>query len=1101
MKNTIPSAIRDNRKRGSVGEFLREKIKHNSKLSIVSAYFTIYAYEALKNKLDNIHNLNFLFGEPRFIKSIDPNKIDKQTFKIEIDELKLLKQLKQKRVAKECSVWIKEKVIIKSIKQINLLHGKMYHIDNNGIEDAILGSSNFTLNGLGLGSNPNIELNLEVDSKRDNNDLKEWFYDIWNNIELVEDVTDKVLEYLKQLHQNNSPEFIYYKTLYHIFEKFLAEQDKISLLEDVKLIDTQIWNILFEFQKDGVKGAINKIINHNGCIIADSVGLGKTFEALAIIKYFELRNNRVLVLCPKKLRENWTVYQAHNNDKSNFFIEDKFSYSVLSHTDLSREKGKTGDINLATINWGNYDLIVIDESHNFRNNVKGKRDKDGNTIRKSRYEKLMEDIIQEGLKTKVLLLSATPVNTNLKDLRNQILFITAGIDNAFSETIGISSIKETTRITQWIFTNWVKEKEKNKLTSKDLIEDIPPSFFKLLDELTIARSRKHILKYYKDSITKLGGFPKREKPSSIYSEIDLKGRFMSYDKLNDEISNYKLSLFSPFKYLKEEFQEYYEEKASRRIKYFSQGDRENFLIGMMKINFLKRLESSIKSFAITMGRTIDKIEKLEEKIKHFKKIQIQNPDKNYAILELEALNEEDEELQDVFTGTKLKYNLAHFRLDEWLKDLSEDNKQLDILYNSALSVKPERDAKLAKLKELIKEKVENPSVNKKGKLNKKVLIFTAFADTVYYLYDELKDWIRKELKVNIAMLSGGAKANKTTLGKNDFNRILTNFSPISKNRDLDTSMPQDEEIDILIATDCISEGQNLQDCDYLINYDIHWNPVRVIQRFGRIDRIGSLNKSVSMINFWPTEDLNKYINLKNRVEARMALVDISATASDNILETDEIKDLIKDDLKYRDKQLLRLKEEILDLEDFNDNISLTDFTLDDFRIELLKYLEKYKIKLAEAPLGLYAITPSNNEYKQIKEGIIFCLKQKSSIKENSKINPLEPYFLVYITKDGLIRYNFTNPQNILEIYRILCSNKEKPYEELCKLFDKETDNGKNIELYSNLLSKSIIAIKKRFEKKAIANLFSNRDGTIPNKDKQIKDTSDLELITWLIIKK
>ena len=920
------SGIRDNHRRG---DFLRTKIKEDSTLSIVSAYFTIYAFDALKEHLISIKNLKFLFGEPRFIKSLDPDKTEKKTFKIEDDGLQLQNRLVQRRVAKECAAWIADKVQIRSVKQSNLLHGKMYHVAHSGIEDAIMGSSNFTVRGLGLGTKGNnIELNLEVDSRQNRRDLKVWFDELWNDAGLVEDVKQEVLLYLEQLYQNNAPEFIYYKTLFHIFEQFLADQARGGLLnEKIHIVDAEIWKALFEFQKDGVKGAINKILTHNGCIIADSVGLGKTYEALAVIKYFELLNYKVIVLCPKKLRENWTVYQAQNNSELNPFISDRFSYTVLSHTDLSRDSGFSGDINLETINWGNYDLVVIDESHNFRNNIKGKRDEEGNIIRKSRYERLMEDIIQSGIKTKVLLLSATPVNNDLKDLRNQLYFLTEGRDNAFSESIGITSLKETLANAQRTFTKWAKKSGERQTSA--LLENLSSAFFKLLDELTIARSRKHIQKYYSDTIAQLGGFPKRLKPISAITEIDLEGKFMSYDDLNDEISNYQLSLFNPSKYILPQYRALYEDRA---VKNFSQKDREYFLIGMMKVNFLKRLESSVRSFAITMNRTIEKIEALQQQIEQFQQSRDQNQTFGFTDLQVESLD--DEEFQEAMqVGKSLTFQMAHLDIEQWLKDLERDKKQLNILYTSATQVSVERDAKLAELKKLIFEKVNSPTTNKQGQPNRKVLVFTAFADTAHYLYDQLKP-LAQQKGVHIALVVGSGQ-NQTTLGVSEFNAILTNFSPTSKKRAKIASMPQDAEIDLLIATDCISEGQNLQDCDYLINYDIHWNPVRIIQRFGRIDRIGSVNSAVQLVNFWPTQDLDKYITLKNRVEARMALVDIAATFEDNLLEPDEIKELIQSDLNYRARQLLRLKDEVLDLEDFSESVALNEFTLDDFRIELL----------------------------------------------------------------------------------------------------------------------------------------------------------------------
>ena len=1086
----IKSSIRDNHKHGSVGDFLKSKIEEGSSLSIVSAYFTIHAFQALKESLTEIKELRFLFGEPRFIKSLDPEKTDKKAYKIEGEDegLKFDDRLKQNWIAKECAAWIREKVKIQSIRKSNLMHAKMYHIANNGVEDAIVGSSNFTVRGLGMSATENnIELNLEVDSNRDRKDLKTWFDEMWNDKELVKDVKNDVLLYLEQLYQNNTPEFIYYKTLYHIFERFLGEQEKSGLLaEDVQLVDTVIWNTLYEFQKDAVKGAINKIQQHNGCIIADSVGLGKTFEALAIIKYFELLNNSVLVLCPKKLRENWTDYRAENNSELNLFLKDRFRYTVLSHTDLSRDSGKSGDIDLETINWGNYDLVVIDESHNFRNNTPGKKDEDGNLIRKSRYQRLMEDIIQSGIKTKVLLLSATPVNNNLKDLRNQIYFLTEGRDDAFAgEPFGIASLKKTLADAQRSFTEWAKSKEKRQ--TRDLLERLSSAFFKLLDELTIARSRKHIEKYYPDSLKKIGGFPKRSKPISVYTEIDLKAKFMSYDELNDEISEYQLSLFNPSKYV---FSEYQSEYDMGQVRNFTQSDREHYLIGMMKVNFLKRLESSIHSFGITMERTIEKIEKLEKRIKRFQAFRAENPDMDLEEVDIDAL--EDEELQEAMqVGKKLVFKMAHLDTERWLKDLQRDREQLELPRLYAKDVTVDRDAKLAKLKELIAKKIKQP--------NRKVLVFTAFADTAAYLYGALEQWATKELGIHIAMVSGGTGGNKTTFGKTEFSNILTNFSPKSKKRHLMTNMPQDEEIDLLIGTDCISEGQNLQDCDYLINYDIHWNPVRIIQRFGRIDRIGNTNDSVQLVNFWPTPDLNRYIKLKNRVEARMALVDITATQGDNLLEPEEIQDVLADDLKYRDQQLLKLRDEVLDLEDFNESVALNEFTLDDFRIDLMNYIESERKNLEAAPLGLYAVVPPDPKYQMITKGVIFCLRQKGDSTGNEEINPLQPYFLVYIREDGEVRFTFAQPKQILEMYRLLCAGVKKPYDELCNLFDEQTNNGTNMAQYNDMLQKSVNSLTHTYRKRAVSNLLSGRGGTLVKPEKQVRNVTDFELITWLVI--
>jgi len=1094
---TIPtnSGIRDNHRRGIVADFLKAKIRSGSRLSVVSAYFTIYAYEALKEKLEHIEHLDFLFGEPRFISSLDPDKTEKKAFILNSDGLQLANRLQQKRVARDCAEWFRQKVDIRSVRHVQLLHGKMYHIANAGVEEAILGSSNFTVRGLGLGANSNnIELNLEVDSTRDRRDLKAWFDELWNDSELVEDVKQDVLLYLDQLYQNHAPEFIYYKTLFHIFENFLADQEKGGLLDqNLKIVDTGIWQALFEFQRDGVKGAINKILKHNGCILADSVGLGKTFEALAVIKYFELKNERALVLCPKKLRENWTVYR--HNDALNPFIGDRFRFDVLSHTDLSRESGKSGDLDLTTFNWGNFDLVVIDESHNFRNNTPGRRDEEGNIIRKSRYQRLMDDIIKGGVRTKVLLLSATPVNNDLRDLRNQIYFLTEGEDAAFKETIGVGSLKETLAAAQKTFTLWAR-KQSGERKTKDLLEKLSSAFFKLLDELTIARSRKHILRYYKSNIAALGGFPERKKPESIFSDIDLQRRFLSYDRLNDEITGYKLSLFAPSRYLKPEFKEHYKTHAGDP---FSQADREKFLVGMMKVNFLKRLESSVRSFEITMERTITKIETLEQKIRNYQAIPDQSPESNELELDIRT-PEGDEELEDAqLVGGKFKYDLQHLELNKWLRDLQGDKQQLSLLYASAKDVTPERNAKLKELKRLIEHKVKDPTTNKRGDLNKKVLVFTAFADTAEYLFDTLFSWAHNDLRINIALVTGGGN-NRTTFGKTDFNQILTNFSPRSKNRDKIPSMPQDGEIDLLIATDCISEGQNLQDCDLLINYDIHWNPVRIIQRFGRIDRIGSVSDSVQLVNFWPTKDLEKYVNLKNRVEARMALVDIAATFEDNILKSDEIEELIHEDMRYRDKQLLRLREEVLDLEDFSESVALNEFTLDDFRIELSNYITSNRKLLEDAPLGLYGVVPPDPEQKTITPGVIFCFKQKGSTASGETVNPLQPYYLVYVLNDSTVRLSFVQPKQILQIYRLLCSGKPAAYQQLCQLFDSETQNGADMSLYNKLLDAAVESIARTFQKRVAAGLQTVRDFKIPDEQEQAREAADFELISWLVIK-
>lgn len=1114
MTYTLKSSLRDNHQRGSVGTFLAQNIVPDSKLSIVSAYFTIYAFQELRNKLKNIEGLRFLFGEPRFISSIDPAKTDKKQFQIEDDGLiiPLRNRLVQRSIAKECHKWIVEKVEIKSMIKPNFLHGKMYHVTPvKGAEKAILGSSNFTINGLGFGKSPNIELNIEITDDKDRKDLLGWFDELWNDESgLVEDVKSQVLKYLEQLYANNSPEFIYYKTLYHLFESYLEEQDASNLLTGkAGLFDSQIFNALYAFQKDGVKGIINKLERHHGCILADSVGLGKTYEALAVIKHYESLNKEVLVLCPKKLKDNWTVYQANKHSKLNPFDRDRFNYSVMYHTDLGRISGRSDAdaVDMATYNWSKFALVVIDESHNLRGNPR-EREVEGEIIL-NRAKFLLEHVLKTGARTKVLMLTATPVNTKLKDLRNQIYYITEEEDAALMESTGIESIEQTLTTAQRQFTDWAKQPKQGERKTGDLLGRLDSSFFKLLDELTIARSRKHIIRYYKDE--QVGSFPERLKPISIYPEIDLKNEFYSYDRLSDEIGQYSLSLFNPHAFLLKEFQGIYKDYGKSLP--FTQADREVRLIGMMKVGFMKRLESSIYSFALTMQRTLAKIDTLMDKIDSYELSHCTDdayePDNSYE----EEFDEDANDFPEDWTvGKKLKYELKHLDLQKFKSALSNDKAQLLSLYNMACTVSPSRDAKLRDLKKIIESRKQNP-INPG---NCKVLIFTAFSDTASYLYENIASWAKNDLGMHSALISGSAK-NKTTLRmpshfSNDFNAILTCFAPKAKQRDLLLFLPQNEEIDIMIATDCISEGQNLQDCDYVINYDIHWNPVRIIQRFGRVDRINSPNKQIQLLNFWPTKELDKYIGLKLRVETRMALVDVTATGEDNLFG-DQLDEEFNEELKFRSRQLKRLQKEVIDLEDMEEGISLTDFTLDDFRIDLMNYLKANEQKLREAPLGLYAITPSPHhdlwnkstglivlpqQSDIIRPGVIFCFRVFSDGKGYEQLNPLHPYFLVYIRDDGTVRYRFTHVKQIMEIYRLLALDRDHAFEELCEIFDQDTANGCEMGKYNELLSKAMADIRSTIGKKVGQKLQSSRDGIIPIKKKD--DENTFELITWLVIK-
>lgn len=1076
----------DNKVNGKVGDELRANLQKGSKLSIISAYFTIYAYNELKKELSKIDKMRFIFTEPTFVKKVNElireYYIDKNEKAISGNEfeIKLRNELKQSHIAKECAEWLREKVEIKSLRYPNPAQPRLIYIENPDENISINGTVDFTTDGLGITHSNRIDSNMCIYGKEFTLHFIKIFDELWNDQTAVEDVKEKVLEQMRILYKENTPEFIYFVTLYNIFSEYLDELTEERIVRSgTGFKDSFIWNKLYKFQQDAVMGAIDKIEKYNGCIIADSVGLGKTFTALAVIKYYESRNDRVLVLVPKKLRENWTIYTR--NDKLNIFEKDRFRYDVLNHTDLSRYMGKSGDINLETINWQNYDLVVIDESHNFRNNEPAKN-------RVTRYQRLMNDIIKSGVKTKVLMLSATPVNNRMNDIKNQIAFITEGNDGAFSK-IGLNSVEHVLRKAQAVFNKWSKLPDEERTTDV-FIEMMDVDYFKLLDTVTIARSRKHIEKYY--NMAEIGKFPIRRRPENIYADIDLENEFPPLEEVNKTIKKLQLAVYSPLAYILPERLEKYSKKYDMSVaggqSIFKQTDRENQLVNLIRVNLLKRMESSIHSFGLTVSKILGQIDHALICIRDRRF----DYDPELDISEIDMENET--QYDDLLFGNKVKVLLQDLDLIKWEQNLRDDKAKLERLLTEANKVTPARDAKLAELKAIIREKVKHP-INSN---NKKVLIFTAFADTANYLYENVAKWVQDEFGLYSAMVTG-SDANKSTLKslrRKDLNSILTNFSPRSKERD--KIYPEmNNEIDILIGTDCISEGQNLQDCDFVINYDIHWNPVRIVQRFGRIDRIGSVNDEVQLVNFWPNLELDEYINLENRVKGRMVILDISATGEENVIEYDETKEM--NDLEYRKKQLVKLKEEVVDLEDIAGGISITDLTFNDFKIELMEYMKHSRKKLEQAPFGMYAIvTPDDNLKDQVKPGVIFTLKQVKGYRQTREENPLAPYFMVYITEDGAIRYNYLHIKKLLDFYKKLCSDTKEVLHDLAQVFNEETDNGRNMKKYSGLLELAIENIIGKKEEMGVASLFS-KGGTNIQKS-LFSGLEEFELITFLVIK-
>lgn len=1053
----------DNKNHGKVITELKKSLELTSKLSVLSGLFSIYGYAALKKELNSIKDIRLL------LTSWDDNAV--LSLSGLGTEIKLQNRLDQARIAKECAKWFQRNVKVRSSHA--QISQNLFHISNENSSFAVQGSSNFTASGLGEVKSDGYEMNTGLSDQNDTKELLSWFDTIWNDVKAVQDIKDEINRQLEYIGSEKSGALVYFITLYNIFKDYLEDIDEDSIIRSkTGFKNTVVWNKLYKFQRDGVMGAIDKLEKYNGCIIADSVGLGKTFEALAVIKYYELRNDRVLVLCPKKLRENWSVYTI--NDKRNLLSADRFNYDVLNHTDLSRDKGMSGEINLETLNWANYDLLVIDESHNFRNS--GTKT-DGTT----RYQRLMDQVIKSGVKTKVLMLSATPVNSRMNDLKNQVAFITEGKDTALFD-FGINSIEQTLRRAQTKFNQWLKLPEDQR-KSEALLESLNFDYFKLLDLMTIARSRKHIEKYY--DISEIGKFPERLKPINIKSDIDLSMQFPPLKEVNMTIKRLNLAAYSPLEYVRMDKKDEYNRKYDQEIKggsVFKQVDRERSLVHLMRINLLKRMESSINSFGLTVDKIHSKISGLLDQIDA-------HENSEFEELSIEDIQTDDPAFDDYLIGNKVKVLVQDMDLVRWKQDLEEDLELLKNLLEDAVKVNSQRDAKLANLKEIITEKIENPFNPK----NKKIVIFTAFSDTAEYLYENIADWVSETLGLESALITGSNRQCTIKGMSKDLNNLLTNFSPVSKEREkIDPDATT--EIDILIATDCISEGQNLQDCDMMVNYDIHWNPVRIIQRFGRVDRLGSRNTAIQLVNFWPNMELDEYINLEARVSGRMVLLDISATGEENVIEYDKDKQM--NDLDYRRKQMKQLQDSVLDLEDMEGSVSITDMTLNDFRMDLSGYMKDNLSQLEKSPSGFYAaVSNLNNEFFA---GTIFCLKDINGKVEYDPHYALAPYYMVYVAENGKIIFNHIQGKKSLDIFKKLCSMNKSVDEIVVENLNTVTKNGKDMGAYQYMLECAIQSIAGKTEEKGVESLFT-RGGTVLTQD-HFSGLEDFQVVSYLIIR-
>ena len=1076
-----------------LGDDLRRTIIPGAKLKIAASCFSIYAFAELKEQLESIDSLEFIFTSPTFV----PDEVTDSGRKVRREfhipkaerersfygsefEIQLKNKLTQRAIARECADWMRRKATFRSNRSKAPMQQFACVETGNGkaVYQPLLG---FTAVDLGYQQGDAVSnfVNRFDDPSYTSNFLR-LFDQIWNDPEMIEDVTDRLCSHIASVYQENPPERIYFLMLYNIFNEFLEDISEDVLPNDrTGYLDSLIWNKLYGFQRDGATGIINKLETYNGCILADSVGLGKTFTALAVIKYYELRNKSVLVLCPKKLADNWLNY--NRNLTTNPLAKDRFNYEVLCHTDLLRTSGESFGTRLDRVNWGNYDLVVIDESHNFRNN-------DVYKDRETRYQRLMNKVIREGVKTKVLMLSATPVNNRFTDLRNQLALAYEGKSEALSAKLRTErDIEEIFRHAQTVFNAWSRLPPEER-TADAILEALDFDFFELLDSVTIARSRKHIELFY--DTTEIGAFPERRKPLAFHPPLTKRSDVIGFNEIYAQLSTVKLAVYAPVNYILPsrlaKYEALYDTEVSSGGGRLKQADRERSLQALMTTNLLKRLESSVEAFRLTLKKLRDNHIRTLEKIATYKQTGRDTGFTDVAAGLAETEPEDDDFLapDEDCIGGKVSIRLADMDLPSWERDLEADLNIIAELLGEMEKVTPEDDAKLQHIKALINDKIGNP-INPG---NRKVIVFTAFADTAHYLYRHLTPTIREEHGLHSAIVTG-SDAPKSTLSKGyDFQSLLTLFAPRAKEKH--QALPDEpNEIDILIATDCISEGQNLQDCDYLINYDIHWNPVRIIQRFGRIDRIGSPNASIQLVNYWPDISLDEYINLKERVENRMVIVDATATGDDNLLNTES------SEIAYRKEQLRRLQEEVIDMEDVKTGVSITDLGLNDFRMDLLNYIKTHG-ELTNLPSGLHAVVPADAD-RGLTPGVIFTLRNRNHAVNIQQQNRLHPFYLVYIGNDGQIIANHTEVKPLLDLARAACRGRTEPIQSAYEPFNQVTDDGRDMSFYSNLLDQAIASIIHVQGEKDLDSLFTgSRTTALTN---PIAGLDDFELLSFVVV--
>ncbi len=1077
-----------------LGDSLKETLTPGGKLKIAASCFSMFAYEALREELEKLEAVEFIFTSPTFAQGESTDKIRKERREFFIPKLErerslygtefeihLRNKLTQRAIARECADWIKRKATFRS----NATKAPMQQLAGIETENAEP-SVYFPLQGftaVDLGYQKGEALSNFVTKFSGEAMTRQFlttFDQIWQDGEKLQDVTDQVIEHISSVYSENSPERIYFVMLYNIFSEFLEDVNEDVLPNDrTGYEDSLVWNKLFNFQRDAAIGLINKLETYNGCILADSVGLGKTFTALAVIKYYELRNKSVLVLCPKKLANNWLTYNSPL--KTNVLAGDRLNYTVLNHTDLQRKGGESYGLPLNQVNWGNFDLVVIDESHNFRNNNPGEEE------RESRYERLMNQVVRAGVKTKVLMLSATPVNNRFSDLRNQLALAYEGESATLQKKLrSENSIEEIFRQAQAAFTRWSKLPAGER-TPEAILKALDFEFFELLDSVTIARSRKHIETHY--DTTAIGSFPTRLHPISFRPPLTDNEDVPPFDAIYEQLSELELACYTPANDLlpsrRSKYDQSYGDDLEGPSRNVSLSGQQKGIKALMTVNLLKRLESSVHAFRITLDKLARNNKIALQKIADFESGK--STTATFAAHLEGDFDPEDDDLPDAdgsSLGGKANISLADMDLPSWKRKLEADLTIIGALLAEMEKVTPGHDKKLQHLLTHIQQKVENPM----NPGNKKILLFTAFADTADYLYDCIAERHFARFGLHTGRVTG-TTSPKTTLGKGyDFQTVLTLFSPVAKDKDL--ILPgEPNEIDLVIATDCISEGQNLQDCDYVINYDIHWNPVRIIQRFGRVDRIGSPNASIQLVNYWPDISLDEYIHLKERVESRMVIVDVTGTGNDNVLDPKA------NEISYRKEQLRKLQDEVIEMEDLKTGISITDLGLNDFRMDLVSYVKEYGDP-SRTPNGMHAVVPANPG-GGLHPGAIFALRNREDGVNIDQLNRLHPYYLIYIGDDGEVVVRHTEVKRLLDLARQASKGRSAPIAELCKAFNAATKDGREMGHCSDLLDQAIRAMIEVKEEGDIDSLF------IPGATTALVDTirglDDFELIAFLVV--